>query len=178
MTTNLQIAIAEDIIATGIVNRVYHSCQLLRDEHYQQFIPVYRKGAEQPYAGIDDTKGLFAYIRANGDIAADISPVVSCENAYKMKAPLRVVFFSDNEKRDFDLLISRLTAFTFSKGVRLTRIITDAGKLVKDEQPIFQHQFDGQTFYAAFDITVTFVLLPNQCEQTDCAAYVNPICKK
>lgn len=177
MTTDIQIGIAQNIIASGIVNKVYHSCQLLRDEQYQQFFPVYRKGAEQPYIGIDDTKGLFAYIRANGDMSAEVSRVASCSNAYDMKAPLRVVFFSDNERRDFGLLVTRLSAFAFAAGVRLNRVITDMNKLLKDEQPNFAHQFDGQTFYVALDITVTFVLSPNLCEQTDCKAYVNPLCK-
>jgi hypothetical protein len=177
MTTNAQIEIANKILETGLLTKVYHSCQALRDEVSQKFLPVYRKGAQLPYVGIDDTKGFFAYIRANGDMTAKISRVGSCENAYDIVAPFRVVFYNDKERRSFEHLIAQLSVFTFLPIVKLNRIINDAGRLLKEEQPNYNANFDGQTFYVAFDITVSFVLLPNTCEQDLCTVYQNPVCK-
>lgn len=178
MTTAQQIIIANKILETGLVTAVYHSCQRLRDEQSQRFFPVYQKGAELPYVGIDDAKGLFAYIRSNGDMVAKVSRVGSCLNTYDMSAPLRVVFFNDHERRNFEYLVLQLSAFTFMPGLALTRIITDAQQLLRDEQPTFNHNFDGGTFYVAFDITINFLLLPNDCEQKPCEVQPNPICKR
>jgi hypothetical protein len=177
MTTEKQIAIANMIIATGLVSKVYHSCQLLRDDQSQRFYPVYQRGAEQPYIGIDDTKGMFAYIRGNGDTTAAMAKIGSCPTTYDMAAPVRVVFFNDYEKRDFNTLVTKLSSFTFLGGLKLTRIITDTHRLLREEQPTFQHSFDGLTFYVAFDITINFLHLPSDCEQKDCVTWPNPICK-
>lgn len=176
MTTEHQINIAKEILKTGLVSRVFHSCHLLRDEQAQQFFPVYKRGEDQPYIGIDDSKGLFAYIRANGDATPRDAKLGGCLHNYDMLAPLRVVFFSDNEKRDFNVLTTQLAAFTFVPPVKLVRIITDTHRLLREEQPIYTHSFDGQTFYIAFDITINFLLLPSHCEQKNCVAFPNPIC--
>lgn len=177
MTTDAQIIIANKILETGLVSRVYHSCTLLKDEQSGRFFPVYKKGAEMPYTGIDDAKGLFCYIRSNGNMGAQVNRVASCEQSYDISAPMRVVFFSDNERRDFGQLVKQLAIFTFMPGLALAAIITDSYRLLKDEQPEFMHAFDGETFYIAFDITINFLLLSGACEAAACKAYVNPICK-
>lgn len=171
----MQIAIAEEIIKTGLVNKVFHSCELVRDENGQVIYPAYKIGGELSYAGISDTKGLFAYIRNNGDPVGANFKVDSCGKNYQMTAPLRVVFFSDYEKRDFETLITQLTSFSFLSKVTLVRIINDKFRLIREESPMFQHNFDGKTFYVAFDVTVSFVLLKSNCEFDSCKTYLNPV---
>lgn len=175
MTVKKQIEIAEEIIKTGLVSKVFHSCQLLRDDQRRVLYPAYQKGAEFTYAGIDDAKGLFAYIRVNGDAQAVPLKITSCQGAYTVTAPLRVVFFNDNEDRNQDDLGTRLMSFTFLKNVFLTRVISDRARLVTEESPLFREKFDGKTFYLAVDINVTFILLPSDCAPEACIVYPNPV---
>lgn len=175
MTTAKQIDIAHAIIATGLTKKVFHSCQLLKNSDSVTMYPVYQRGAEFTYAGIDDAKGLFAYIRTAGDIVGVPFKLSSCERTYTMTAPMRVVFFNDNEDRNHEELIRQLGTFTFLKNVNLVRIITDKFRLVKEESQVFREKFDGKTFYVAFDVSVTFILLPSDCEKTDCLTYPNPV---
>lgn len=160
---------------TGLVKKFFHSVQLLKNEQSAILYPAYPLGNEYTYSGIDDTRGLFGYIRTNGDIAGTSFKIASCERSYSMSAPMRVVFFNDNEDRNQEELIRRLSTFTFLKNVSLIRIITDKFRLVKEESPIFRQNFDGKTFYAAFDVLVTFILLPSDCETDDCIIHPNPL---
>lgn len=175
MTTEKQIEIGNKILATGLVKKVFHSCQLLKNDQNQTMYPAYQVGAEYTYAGIDDTHGLFAYIRNNGDIVGVPFKMDSCGRTYTMTAPLRVVFFSDNEDRNQDELIRMLGTFTFLKNVNLVRVVTDKYRLVKEESQIFRERFDGKTFYIAFDVSVTFILLPSDCEVKTCIVHPNPL---
>lgn len=175
MTIKKQIEIATVILNTGLVKNVFHSCQLLKDENSQTLYPAYPIGAEYSYAGIDDTKGLFAYIRTSGDIISVPLKLQSCSHSYTMTAPMRVVFFNDNEDRNQEELIRQLGTFTFLQGVSLTRIIVDKYRLVREESQLFRERFDGKTFYAAFDVIVTFILLPSDCETDTCIVHPNPL---
>lgn len=175
MTTEKQIQIANVILAGGLVKKVFHSVQLLKDKDRSTLYPVYKKGAEYTYAGIDDTHGLFAYIRTNGDVSGVPLKIQSCGRSYQMSAPLRIVFFNDNEDRDFEALTNMLAPFTFLQHVTLTRIITDKYRLVQEESPMFRENFDGKTYYTAFDIFVSVTLQPNSCEQNNCSINPNPL---
>lgn len=175
MTVKKQIEIAEAIISTGLCGKVFHSCQLLKDDQSRTLYPAYQVGAEFTYAGIDDTKGLFAYIRTNGDAQAVPFKITSCQGAYTVTAPLRVVFFNDNEDRNQDELTTRLMSFTFLKNVFLSRVVNDRQRLVSEESQVFREKFDGKTFYLAVDINVTFILLPSDCAPEACIVYQNPV---
>ena len=175
MNTAKQIEIAEEIIRTGLVGKVFHSCQLLKNDQLQTLYPAYQVGAEFTYAGIDDTRGLFAYIRTNGDIVSVPFKVQSCARAYTITVPLRVVFFNDNESRDHAELVRQLGTFAYLSGVTLVRIITDKFRLVREESSLFRAKFDGQSFYVAFDISLTFVFSASDCESKVCQVYPNPV---
>lgn len=175
MTVKKQIEIAEALIKTGLVTKVFHSCQLLKDDQSRTLYPAYQRGSEFTYAGIDDAQGLFAYIRVNGDPQAVPLKITSCDRAYTVTAPLRVVFFNDNEDRNQHDLTIRLMTFTFMKNVFLVRIISDRQRLVNEESQVFREKFDGKTFYVAVDINVTFILLPSDCAPEACIVYPNPI---
>lgn len=177
MTTKKQIEIAKAIVATGLVTKVYHTCQLLKDEQQTKLYPAYQRGAEFMYVGPDDTQGLFAYIRANGDASAVPLRVKSCTRDYEVTAPLRVVFFHDDEVRDHEFLKTRLASFTFLQNVTLLRVIDDKFRLVREESDLYRQHFDAKTFYVAFDISVNLLLLQSECEtETPCEVFPNPIC--
>jgi hypothetical protein len=175
MTTDLQIEMAKQILASGLVTNVYHNSQLIRDQADSQLYPAYQVGEEFLYVGVDDTKGLFCYIRTNGDLAGLPLKVASCARSYDMNAPLRVVFFNDHEERNHEQLITQLSKLTFLTGVTLQRIITDKYRLAKEESPLGRIKLDGNTFYVAFDVLAHFVLLPSTCEPTPCIVHPNPI---
>lgn len=175
MTTLKQIEIANYLTSTKLVTLVFHSCILHRDAERQTRYPVYKKGNDLIYAGIDDAKGLFAYIRETGDISADQIKIESCSKSYKTMTGLRVVFFHDRENRDFAILTQKLAGFTFLQNVTLNKIITDKYRLITEESPLFREKFDGKTFYVAFDIMVSELLNRNDCEIDDCPTYINPI---
>lgn len=174
MTTAKQVELAHLIADTGLVKKVFHSCQLLRDQEGIMY-PAYKRGAEYIYTGIDDTKELFAYIRENGDIISTPFKLAACSKSYQMTAPFRVVYFHDSEERDFDYLIRQLTAFTFTSNVSLVKLTTDKFRLVKEESPIFREKFDGKTFYIAVDIYLNFIYTKDECETDNCNSLPNPI---
>lgn len=174
MTTEKQIEIAKSILESGLVTKVFHSCIMLRNDPADIY-PVYQRGKEFVFTGLDDTKGLFAYIRENGDITSVPFKLDSCSLSYEVTAPLRVVFFNDNETRDHAWLLEKLAKFSFFTRVRLQKIITDKFRLVKEESPLFRSKFDGKTFYVAFDVFLTFILLQNSCEPSACITHPNPI---
>lgn len=177
MTTNMQFAIAEKLLETGLVKKVFHSVQLIRSDTQQTLYPAYPKGADFLYIGPDDTKSMFAYIRANGDIVAAPNKIASCARNYDLTAPLRVVIYSDIETRNHQELQSRLASFTYLSHVTLVRMIDDKFRLVREESDLYRQSFDAKTFYIAFDISVSILLLQSECETVKpCEVKANPIC--
>lgn len=176
MTTLQQLQIAQDLLATGLVKKVYHSCQLVQNQQRQRLYAAYQRGNQYIYAGVDDTKGMFAYIRSNGDIKTEVMREASCGHSYNVQAPLRVVVFHDEEPADFQWLIERLSTFTFRADIFLQRIITDRWRLQNEESDQQRVAFKPNTFYIAFDISVNFVLLRDHCNEATCPTFPNPIC--
>lgn len=176
MTTAIQMRIAQEILGTGLVTKVYHSCELVRDDQ-KVLNPAYKVGAEYRLIGIDDEEGLFGYIRANGEITSVPLPLTSCNRSYTVTAPLRVVFYHDREERDEGWLLKRLTSFTFLQDVTLQRIVVDKFRLAREESDVQDPNFDGQVFYVAVDILVKTILLPSDCAEAACPVHPNPICQ-
>jgi hypothetical protein len=179
MTTAQEIKIAQRILETGLVNKVYYSTVLLRDEQNgQRMFPAYQRGADFVYVGPDDTQGLFAYIRLNGEISSVPFKIESCGGSSQITVPLRVVFFNDNEDRDHSWLLLKLASFTFMRDITLQRVIDDRFRLAKEESDLYRTRFDGKTFFVAFDVFLKVLLLSSQCEDTKpCESFPNPICK-
>lgn len=175
MIVESQIAIAEQLISTGLIKKVFHSCELIKDANRKTLYPAYQVGAEYTYSGIDDAKGLFAYIRANGDYTGMPFKVASCDKAYNIIQPIRVVFFNDSERRNHEELTRQLSVMAFGKGVTLSRIVTDKYRLVSEESDIFREKFDGLTYYVAFDLLLTFILSRDVCQSDICKVYKNPV---
>lgn len=177
MTTEFHQQIAQAILATGIVPKVFHSCELVRNLETGRTYPAYKIGADYIYVGSDDTQGMYAYIRANGDATSVPLKLTSCARQYEVTTPLRVVFYNDIEERDQHFLQTKLATFTFLTGVTLQRVIVDKFRLAREENTINDPKFDGKVFYLAFDIVVNTVLLPNNCAADECPVFPNPICQ-
>jgi hypothetical protein len=176
MITEKQIEIANKLIATGLVNKVYHSAELVVDSAGIKY-PAYKVGAEQFYVGPDDTQLMYAYIRPNGTAQVTDQKPESCGKLYKMAAPYRIVVFKDKEAGNFDALIQRLLIASFVKDVSLVSFTNDAFKLAQQESHMGDFAFDATTFYLAIDVKIFFWLSEKQCAEDACIIHSNPICK-
>jgi hypothetical protein len=175
MIIEKQIEIAKALIATGLVDSVFHSCELVEDEKGTKF-PAYKVGNEQFYCGPDDRKKMFAYIRNSGPAFRIIEGKESSEDKlYRMSAPHRIAVFQDHVKDDFDALTKRLLKVAFIKDVSLVSFNSNAFQLSKQESPIGNFSFDATTFYLAIDVQIKFWFYANQCDSDSCVVFPNPI---
>lgn len=176
MITEKQIEIANVLLATGIVQSVYHSAELVADEKGLKF-PAYKIGNEQFYIGPDDTKKMFAYIRqTSAAVRIREDMLGGCYKLYRIYAPHRIVIFQDHVKEDFDLLSRKMLAASFLKDVSLVSFNNNAFELAKQESPIGQFSFDATTFYLAVDLQIKLTLTIDNCITDTCIVYPNPIC--
>jgi hypothetical protein len=175
MITEKQIEIANTLIQSDLIDRVFHSVELVEDDKGAKF-PAYKTGDEQYYVGPDDSKKMFAYIRTLG-AAAKIGEGLegSCSKMYRMGVPVRVVVFQDGTKDDFDSLIQRLLKVSFIKDVSLIGWNNNSFLLGKQESPIGNFAFDATTFYLAIDLQIKVWLYGNQCDEDVCKVFPNPI---
>lgn len=177
MTTEEQIAIANSILAGGLVTKVYHSCEMLRDQKSRKMYPVYKVGTEYHYAGIDDKERLFAYIRTNGPVQfLRPQPTGSCGKAYEVGVPLRIVFFNDREERDKSRLLHKLLEFTFDSNILFQRVSDDKFALSREESDLQRVSFDPNVFYVAVDILLKKFMNRRSCDVDLCLTFPNPIC--
>lgn len=114
------------------------------------------------------------YIRRDGDdeILQQLK-LGSCEKAYQMKSPLRVVFFKDNAT-DHELIFSKLRQTVLISKTQLRAIRRNKWNLLKQESS-GNYNFGPMTFYIAFDIYVLWELIPESCEDDFCSDIVNPL---
>lgn len=176
MTQTQQILIAQALLATGLVKKVYHNCHMVRNHQNERMYAAYPVGREWVHAGIDDRQSLFAYVRTNGEFTARQFKMDSCSKHWEIFAPLRVVCFHDEEDQDHGLLLTKLATFTYMQGITLQRIIEDKWRLLREESDLTRARFDGRTFYVAFDVLVNFLISHDTCEQAACSSVPNPIC--
>ncbi|MEJ7611362.1 MAG: hypothetical protein WKF88_09325 [Ferruginibacter sp.] len=176
MIIEKEIEIARALLATGLVEKVYHSVELVEDKAGAKF-PAYKKGSEQYYVGPDDSKKMFAYIRHTGTVVKlDEKSEGSCRKTYQLGHPLRVVLFQDHVKEDIEALARRMLAIVFLKDVHLVSVTTNAFQLGKQESPLGDFSFDATTFYLAIDIQVRLWISLGECEEDTCIVHPNPIC--
>lgn len=177
MITERQIEIANVLIATGIVQSVYHSVELVPDDKKGAAFPVYKIGTEERYCGPDDSKKMFAYIRKLSSVTRLREDLMgSCSKSYKLSCPHRIVIFQDHTEEDFDSLIKKLLKVAFIKNVSLVSFNNNAFDLAKQESPLGDFSFDATTFYLAIDVQIKIELLIDNCQSNDCITYPNPIC--
>lgn len=178
MTTKEQIEIAKKIVSGGLVDKMYINCELVRDSKDETLYPAYRQGAEYVYAGIDDTKRLYGYIRSNGSVTVlNTIRTGGCAKGYEVLVPLRVVFYNDSEDRDKSALMAKLMEFTFMPNIILQRVVDDKFQLSREESTLWTQRFDGRIFYIAIDIAVKKLIVEEDCDTELCITSPNPICQ-
>ena len=155
-------------------DEVHHSAEIVQTED-QDKLPTVTLKNEWISLAPTDTKET-VYIRRNGDDEVmDELKLGSCIKSYKMRSPLRVVFFKDNVELHNEILAHLLQSVLIG-GTKLTKVIRDKWKLKKDESSGDYH-FGAKTAYFAVDINVFWELKPDNCEEDFCQDIVNPLTK-
>lgn len=158
-------------------SEVYHSAELVRifDEgKLKEKFPGINRGREWIELAPTDVTDTI-YIRRNGDdnLSEEIR-LGSCTKAFKMRTPLRIVYFNDHgnsEKALFDLMQAVL-----SQSVKPVTIIRDKFKLLSEEST-GDYDFSPMTVYLAIDVNIFWDLLSDKCDQDFCITMDNPIRK-
>lgn len=161
-------------ICTGLLQnfeQVYHSAETVEIENFKH--PAINIGEEWISLAPDDRKEIL-YIRRNGpDEALDDFRVGSCITSYKMRTPLRIVYFKDRASCHPDIL-AKLMQSALIKHTKLVRILQDKWRLQKEESSGDYH-FGPTTAYFALDIYAIWQLLPDSCDQDLCVEMQNPL---
>lgn len=162
-------------MAGGLVSKVYHDVIIIEEEKNRY--PVFPKGDEYIYVGIDDSKRMSCYFRQMGEMRNVKTDHISCQSIYTTRVPYRMVLFNDYEKRNFDSLNAAFLQTMFQSHIDFTALITDKKRLLQDESIPKNFTFGASTYFVAIDFTLTLQLYKNTCEEViGCDVLPNPIC--
>lgn len=153
-------------------DNVYHSAELISNDKNLK-IPAIQNGddwIDLSPSGERET----VYIRRNGDDGIVYQQNLgSCSKAYRMKTPMRIVYFQDHAKSHYGIL-SKLMQSTLISHTTLTKVIRDKWKLAKEESS-GEYAMGASTAYFAIDIDMMWDLLPDSCDNDFCVTLDNPI---
>lgn len=187
MTFNLEIEIAKKLIATKVIDKLFHRVELVADEEGVKF-PAYPVGSDLHYIGPDDTVGRFAYMRQTGEtrfVPDRKNRISSCTIAYSAATPYRIVVFQANTDsgsvNTVEGVVARMLPIGNITGVKITKVETDKTKILKAETNSTDSVLfpsDADILYIAVDITISGVITKkgDSCF-TDCKPIQNPICQ-
>lgn len=151
---------------------VYHSAEIIvNDQSIKQ--PAIQKEDEYISLVPDDAKEIIYIRRAGDDESIDSLRVGSCITSYKMRTPLRVVYFKDKTDCHNEIL-AKLMQSVLVKNTKLRAIVRNKWQLMKDESS-GDYNFGPTTAYFAIDIYALWDLLPSSCEEDFCAEIDNPL---
>jgi len=172
MTFNEVIQLILDKLVNNF-DEVYHSAEIVVTD--KEKFPAAIGANEWIDLSPSDQKET-VYIRRNGDdeYYGDLG-VGSCVVAYKMRTPLRIVYFRDHVDEQ-NSLIAKLLQSSLIGHTRLRSIIRDKWKLQKDEST-GNYNFGPDTAYFAIDIYANWQLQPDTCEDDFCVSIDNPFKK-
>lgn len=163
------------LLADGLVSKVYHDVIIIEEEKNRY--PVFPKGDEFIYVGVDDSKHMSCYFRQTGEMRNVKTSYLSCQPWYTTRVPYRMVLFNDFEKRNFDSLNAAFINTMFEAHIDFTALITDRKRLLQDESSPKNFTFGASTYFIAIDFTLTLQVYKNTCEEAiGCEAIPNPIC--
>lgn len=160
-------------LSNSLINnfdQVYHSAEIIQAD--EKFPAVSIDNEWLPLAPSDTQEAI--YIRRNGDdeVMEDLK-LGSCVKSYKMRSSLRIVFFKDNAEKHSEI-ISKLMQSVLIGGTKLSKIIRDKYKLLKDESS-GTYAFGPKAAYFAIDIYALWELKPDDCEEDFCLDITNPL---
>jgi hypothetical protein len=155
-------------------NEVYHSAEIIvNDKDVRQ--PAINQSEEWVSLVPNDTKETLYIRRAGDDEAIDNFRVGSCITSYRMKSPLRVVYFKDRTDCHNEI-ISKLMQSVLISNTKLRAIIRNKWKLMKEESS-GDYNFGPTTAYFAIDIYAIWDLVPDTCDEDFCTEIENPLLK-
>lgn len=168
-----------NILRTGIVNKVYHSVMLkpIDGGGNKPAAPVQGRWV---YVGLNDTQGFSCYVRQTG--SADVistNRVGGCnKKIYRFQVPTRIVFYNDSEKRSHETLIGRLAGAIMKTGyLNVQKIITNPDEILRSEAPTGKFSFKEDTFFVAIDCFVLLDIQSDTCPtEITCEGIENPVC--
>lgn len=157
-------------------SEVYHSVEIVTifdDGKISEKFPAINLGKEWLSLSPADVKDTI-YIRRNGDdTLQEELRLGSCTKSYKMRTPLRIVYFNMNG--DDKALFFMMQAI-LSRYVRPVAVIRDKFKLLREESN-GAYNFSAKTVYVAIDVFASWDLLADNCDQDFCIELDNPIKK-
>lgn len=163
------------IIGNNIINyfdEVYHSAEIIVNDKNIRIPAVAMADEWVSLAPSDQHETI--YIRRNGDDEMfEEMKVSGCVKSYKMRSPLRVVYFKDHAK-NHDEIIAKLLQSVLINSTKLKSVIRDKWKLLKDESS-GDYNFGATTAYFAIDIYALWHLIPDNCINDFCVNIDNPI---
>jgi len=155
-------------------NEVYYNAETIVNDDGQR-LPAIPKLDEYISLAPTDQKETI-YIRRNGDDEVmEENRIGSCVKSYKMRTPIRIVYFQDHAKQH-NKIINDLMQAVLIGGTKLGKIKLDKWKLHKEESSGDYH-FGAQTAYFAIDIYAIWILDPSTCEEDFCFEEENPLKK-
>jgi len=168
-----------NVIATGIVNRIYHSVMLkpIDGGGNKPAAPV---EGRWKYVGFDDTDGFSCYCRQTG--SADVqgfNRVGGCnKKIYRFQVPCKLVLFSDFEERSHDDLIAKISgAVMKTPFINIQKIITNPDEILRSEAPTGKLTFKENTLFCSIDFFLLVDLQSDNCEEEiQCEKIPNPYC--
>lgn len=151
---------------------VYFNAEIVTNDKQERF-PAIAKGDEWISLVPTDEKEIL-YVRRNGDDeAVSEFKIGACAKSYRMRTPLRVVFFKDNTS-DHDRVLGSLMQSVLITGSQLKSVKQDKWRLMKEESS-GDYNFGATTAYFAVELYLVWDLLPSSCAQDFCVDIVNPL---
>lgn len=153
-------------------DEVYINAEIVTNDKSEKFPAITLADEWLSLVPTDEHETL--YIRRNGDdeFLSDLK-LGSCQKAYRMRTPLRIVYFKDNASNHGKILFKLMQAI-LTNSTKLKSITRDKWKLLKEESS-GDYNFGATTAYFAIDIYSLWDLIPDTCEQDFCADIVNPL---
>ena len=174
---SLQLEIAQRLIANTPIETVYIGVGINKKDG--KALPTYPTGSGFEYVGLDDTKGLFAYIRNIGEWRFEMIKPKSCGYLYNIAIPLRLVVVGVNRGLELDNLILKIFDLLNPKTL-IQRAIVEPDQLFALEQAgidsdkVFFNQFDN---YFAVDFQMFVTISSSACVELNCNLENYKICK-
>lgn len=154
-------------------DEVYHSAEIVTTDK-QKFPAIIN--ADEWISLVPTDQREIIYIRRNGDDEAEETRVSSCGKSYRMKTPMRIVFFKDHAKNPEEIIF-KLMQGVLTGQTKLKSVIRDKWKLQKEESS-GDYNFGATTVYFALDIYIMWDLLSDTCEHDFCVDIPNPYKKE
>jgi hypothetical protein len=171
-------------VITNLINKlsesfceVYHSAEqvtIFEDGQISDRFVAVNKQNNWLNLSPSDVKDTI-YIRRNGDdISVKELQLGSCTKAFKMRTPLRIVYFKMYGNHGEALF--KLMQSVLMQGLTINGIVQDKFRLLTDEST-GAYNFGPKTIYLAIDVYAFWDLMPDTCEQDFCIEIENPVRK-